>query len=191
MEGESGRLQSMRSQESDTTYRLNHHHHLSYFLQVCTNIQASLVVQRVSNLPVTRESLVPSLDWDDPLEKGMVTHPTILQPGGLQSMSRRVGHDWETNTVTLFPNIHHRVSHYIMFYNVSCIIIYNIFEVLRIYYFIHTTSFNSHNDCVKQVLWCLHHSWGNKRHREVKWLRQSSKQAVPGATLSATALLHS
>ena len=35
------------------------------------------MVQRVSNLPVMRESLVPSLDWDDPLEKGMVTHPTI------------------------------------------------------------------------------------------------------------------
>ena len=74
------------------------------------------------------------------------------EPGGPQSMSQRVRHDRATNTVTLFTNIHHRVSHYIMFHNVSCIIIYNMFEVVRIYYFVHTTSFNPHNDCVKQVL---------------------------------------
>ena len=43
-----------------------------------------------------------NLGWEDPLEKGMATHPSILswrvpwieEPGGLQSMgSHRVGHD--------------------------------------------------------------------------------------------------
>ena len=50
----------------------------------------------------TQESLVPSLGWEDPLEKEKATHPSILawkipcteEPGRLQSMgSQRVGHD--------------------------------------------------------------------------------------------------
>ena len=28
----------------------------------------------VKNLPAMQETLVPSLDWEDPLEKGMATH---------------------------------------------------------------------------------------------------------------------
>ena len=48
------------------------------------------------------EELVQSLGWEDPLEKGMATHSSILaweipgteEPGGLQSMgSQRVRHD--------------------------------------------------------------------------------------------------
>ena len=48
---------------------------------------------------------VRSLDWEDPLEKEMATHSSILawripwteEPGGLQSMGlQRVGHDRET-----------------------------------------------------------------------------------------------
>ena len=48
-----------------------------------------------------------SLSREDPLEKGMITHSSILawripwiqEPGRLQSMtSHRVGHDWVTNT---------------------------------------------------------------------------------------------
>ena len=50
------------------------------------------------------------LGMEDPLEKGMETHPSILawripctgETRGLQSMeSQRVGHDRETNTFTL------------------------------------------------------------------------------------------
>ena len=50
-----------------------------------------------------------SLSWEDPLEKELATHSSILawkipwteEPGGLQSMgSQRVGHDWTTNTFT-------------------------------------------------------------------------------------------
>ena len=56
-----------------------------------------------------QETWVWSLGWEDPLEKEMATHSSILawriswteEPGGLQSMgSQRVGHDWATNTHT-------------------------------------------------------------------------------------------
>ena len=55
----------------------------------------------VKNLPVMQDTQVQSLGWEDPLEKGMATHSSILaweipwaeKPGGLQSMgSQRVGH---------------------------------------------------------------------------------------------------
>ena len=54
------------------------------------------------NLPATQETQVQSLGWEDPLEKGMATHSSILawripraeEPGGVLSMgSQRVGHD--------------------------------------------------------------------------------------------------
>ena len=63
---------------------------------------ASLVVQIVKNLPSVQETWVPSLGWEDPLEKGMVTHFSILDweipwaenAGRLQSIgSQRVGHN--------------------------------------------------------------------------------------------------
>ena len=56
----------------------------------------------VKNLPARQETRVQSLDQEDPLEKGMATHFSILawkipcteEPGGLQSMrSQRDGHD--------------------------------------------------------------------------------------------------
>ena len=72
--------------------------HLS---QLATN-RASLVAQTVKNLPATQEIQVQSLGWDDPLQKGMAAHSSVLawripwteEPGGLQSIgSQRVGHD--------------------------------------------------------------------------------------------------
>ena len=63
---------------------------------------ASLVDQMVMNLPIIQETHVPSLGWEDPLEKGIANHSSILaweilwteEPGGLQSMgSHRVRHD--------------------------------------------------------------------------------------------------
>ena len=63
----------------------------------------------VKNLPAMQETQVWSLGQEDPLEKGMTTHSSILawripwteDPGGLQSVgSQRVGHDWTTNTFT-------------------------------------------------------------------------------------------
>ena len=56
---------------------------------------------------------VQTLGQEDPLEKGMATHSSLLaqripwteEPGGLQSMGlQRVGHDQATNTSLFFMN---------------------------------------------------------------------------------------
>ena len=39
---------------------------------------SSLVARLVKNLPVMRETWVPFLGWEDPLEKGKATHSGIL-----------------------------------------------------------------------------------------------------------------
>ena len=63
---------------------------------------ASQVAQRLKCLPAVQETWVLSLGWEDPLEKEMATHSSILawripwmeEPGGLQSTaSQRVRHD--------------------------------------------------------------------------------------------------
>ena len=63
---------------------------------------ASLVTQMVKNLPAMQETQVQSLGSEDPLEKRMATHSSILawripwteETGRLQSMgSKRVGHN--------------------------------------------------------------------------------------------------
>ena len=63
---------------------------------------ASLVVQMVKNLPAVQETWVRSLGQEDPLEKEMATHSSILawripwiaEPRRLQSMGlQRVRHD--------------------------------------------------------------------------------------------------
>ena len=41
-------------------------------------LKASLVAQTVKNMPAMWETWVQSLDWEDPLEKGMPTHSSIL-----------------------------------------------------------------------------------------------------------------
>ena len=70
------------------------------------NIRASLVAQRLKHLPAMWETWVQSLGPEDPLEKEMATHSSILawripwmeEPGGLQSTGlQRVGHDWATS----------------------------------------------------------------------------------------------
>ena len=44
---------------------------------------ASLVAQSVKNLPAVQETQVQSLGWEDPLEKEMATHSSIL---GLENL---------------------------------------------------------------------------------------------------------
>ena len=39
---------------------------------------ASLIARLVKNLPAMQETLVRSLGWEDPLEKGMATRSSIL-----------------------------------------------------------------------------------------------------------------
>ena len=64
--------------------------------------RASLVAQMIKNLLAMQDMQVRSLGWEDPPEKGMTNHSSILswriprteEPGGLQCMvSQRVGHD--------------------------------------------------------------------------------------------------
>ena len=66
------------------------------------SIRTFLVAQTVKNPPVVWETWVQSLGWEDPLEEGMATHPSILawrihiteEPGRLQFMVlQRVRHD--------------------------------------------------------------------------------------------------
>ena len=63
-----------------------------------------VVAQLVKNPPIMQETWVWSLGWEDPLEKGMTTHSSILAwsiPWTLKSMgSQRVGHNWVTSTFT-------------------------------------------------------------------------------------------
>ena len=67
---------------------------------------ASLVAQRLKRLPSMQETWGWSLGQENPLEKEMATHSSILawripwmeEPGGLQSTgSQRVRHDWTTS----------------------------------------------------------------------------------------------
>ena len=60
------------------------------------------MAQMVKNPPAMQETRVQSLGWEDPLEKGMASHSSILawripyteEPGGLQSMGwQRVRHN--------------------------------------------------------------------------------------------------
>ena len=60
------------------------------------------MAQMVKNLSAVQETQIQSLGWEDPLEKEMATHSSILawkiswteEPGGLQSMgSQRVRHN--------------------------------------------------------------------------------------------------
>ena len=75
-----------------------------YFLRV------SLVAHMAKNLPTIQETRVWSLGWEDPLEKRMAAHSSILawripqteEPGGLQSMrsqSRAWLSDWHTKAI--------------------------------------------------------------------------------------------
>ena len=63
------------------------------------------MAQTVKRLSTMRETWVRALDWDDPLEKEMAAHSSILawelprteEPGGLQCMgSQRGKHDLAT-----------------------------------------------------------------------------------------------
>ena len=77
--------------------------YVSIFMPIlyCFN-WVSLVAQMVKNPPAMQKTWVQSLSWEDPLEKGMATHFSILawripkteEPGGLQSMRlQRIRHD--------------------------------------------------------------------------------------------------
>ena len=80
--------------------------------------RVSQVAQMVKYLPAKagdQETQVWSLGWEDPLEKEMATHSSILtwripwteEPNGLQSMgSQRVRHSWTTKTFIFIASMH-------------------------------------------------------------------------------------
>ena len=53
--------------------------------------QAFLVAQTVKNLPAMRETSVPSLGWEDPLEKGKITLLVFL-PGEFHGQRSLAGY---------------------------------------------------------------------------------------------------
>ena len=67
------------------------------------------MAQMVKNLPAVQETRVWSLGWEDPLEKEMATHSSILawrilwteEPGGLQSMESQSQDTTEQLTLSL------------------------------------------------------------------------------------------
>ena len=74
-------------------------------------LRTSLVAQMVKNLPAMHKTQVLSLGWEDPLEKGMAIHSSILRweipqteaRVRLQSMGlQRVGHNSVTFTFIFF-----------------------------------------------------------------------------------------
>ena len=93
-------------------WRLNHWNDVEFlFIYLFYSFPCSSVGKESASVQETR---VWSLGWEDPLEKEMATHSSILawkiswtkEPGGLQSMgSQRVGHDWATNTYYSFLNV--------------------------------------------------------------------------------------
>ena len=75
---------------------------LIYFILGAVVGGASLVAYLVKNPPAVQETWVRSLGWEDPLEKEMANHSSIIawkilwteEPGELQSMgSQRVGQE--------------------------------------------------------------------------------------------------
>ena len=80
-----------------------------YFSYLPQRTRTSLVAQMVKHLSAMQETRVWALGWEDPLEKEMGVHSSILawkipwtaEPGRLPSMgSQRVGHDWATSLST-------------------------------------------------------------------------------------------
>ena len=77
-----------------------------FFLRMALITTSSLVAQRLKYLPAMQETWVQALGREDPLEKEMATHSSILawripwtvEPGGLQSTgSQRVRHNRATS----------------------------------------------------------------------------------------------
>ena len=95
----------IKIQEFIPTFSVSGQHHWAF-----------LVAQKVKNLPARWETWLLSLGWEDPLEEGMATHPSILawripmDRGAwqaIQSMGlQKVGHNWVTrhtsNTIEFF-----------------------------------------------------------------------------------------
>ena len=80
----------------------------------------SQLAQMVKNLLAMQETWVQSLGREDPLEEGMVTHPSLLdrripgteEPGGLQSM----GSQGKESDTTEQKTLHAFIYNYMLYY---------------------------------------------------------------------------
>ena len=72
------------------------------WLESLLSAPSSLDSLKKKNLPATQDTWIQSLGWEDPLEKRMTTHTSILawrnpwteEPGGIQSMGHKeLGHN--------------------------------------------------------------------------------------------------
>jgi len=89
-------LTSPKSQGSfNTLLSLNDQADKNNNIEILNKInRTDLVAQLVKNLPAVQETWVQFLGWEDPLEKEMAIHSSILawripwteEPGGLQSV---------------------------------------------------------------------------------------------------------
>ena len=100
------------------------------------NAYYSLVAQRLKRLTPMQETRVRSLGREDPLEKEMATHSSILawriswteEPGGLQSTGlQRVGHDWATSlSLSLRTTMAGSYSRFMFNFVRSCQIVFQV-----------------------------------------------------------------
>ena len=73
---------------------------------------ASLVGQMIRNLPAVQETWVASLGWEDPLEKGMATHSSIL-PGESQGQRSLAGYSsWGRKELDMTEQLTHSLFHF-------------------------------------------------------------------------------
>ena len=96
------------------------------------------MAQTAKNLPAVQEMQVQSLGWEDPLEKGMATHSSILawrtplteEPGGLQSMVlQTVRHDLATKPPPPEPDIYCKEYHFCTVKNGSVMFFFFLYQM--------------------------------------------------------------
>ena len=96
------RLDSPAGTQSSLGFLLHQMYNAVTVTPACLLCKAVLAAQTVKTLPPMKETGVPALGQEDPLEQGMATHSSILawriswaeEPGGPQSRGlQRVGHD--------------------------------------------------------------------------------------------------
>ena len=83
-------------------------------LNTIKDMNAPLVAQTVKNLPAMRETWVPSLGWEDPLEEGITTHSSILAWriltvrgawwATVHGIAKSIRNDWSTKHSTRYKN---------------------------------------------------------------------------------------
>ena len=121
-------------------YRSVHMHlHMYEFICMVTYIWVSLMAQMVKNLPAIQETRVQAPGGEDPLEKGMATHSSILAwripwtEGPVQSM----GSQSQTQRTDTKSDCSHSVNTYIYIYSHVYVHVWT-YTLIHTYIHIHT-----------------------------------------------------